>query len=323
MDQIANVSRKIAECILPTHKAYAPLLQANGDAIRSTKCETFSYGSHPRQTLDVYYPTNRRRSSISSSNTPVLIFFYGGGLVRGAKRLPLADGLAYTNLGHFFAEKLGYTTVIADYRLMEHGARFPSGGEDLAQVVEWVRESLTKQDGYSTIDLFIMGNSAGGIHLSTYAFAPDFEASRGKVITSDPDAATRLRGIILLSVPFNFKHANPDRSEVLNAYFGDIEANCPQGLLRAAMLRDPDNVLTNVRAMVLTGSLDDEDELLKPNEDFLNEWKSLDEESRDAVVVQVMEGQNHISPPLSLGTNIEREEKWGFQVGEFIESLRN
>lgn len=323
MDQIANVSRRVPDCVAPTHQAYARLLLANAEAIKSTKCETFSYGSHPRQTLDVYYPTNRRRSSISSSSTPVLIFFYGGGLVRGAKRLPLADGLAYANVGHFFAEKMGYTTIVADYRLMEHGARFPSGGEDMAQVVDWVRESLTRQDGYSDIDLFIMGNSAGGIHLSTYAFAPDFEASRRKVITSDPDASTRLRGVIFLSVPFNFKHANPERSDTLRAYFGDIEANSPQGLLRSAMMRDPDNFLTNVRAMVLNGTLDPDEELLIPMKDFLAQWEELDEESREAVVVDMMEGQNHISPPLSLGTNIEREEKWGHQVAEFIESLRN
>lgn len=323
MDQIANVTRNIGASIQPTFQAYAPLLLANAESIKSTRCETFSYGSHPRQMLDVFYPTERRRTSISSSNAPVLVFFYGGGLVRGAKRLPLADGLVYGNLGHFFAEKLGYTTIIADYRLMEHGARFPSGGEDVAQVVDWVRESLTRQDGYAAIDLFLMGNSAGGIHLSTYAFAPDFETSRSKVVSTDSEAAVHLRGIVFLSVPFNFKHSDPSRSDVLNMYFGDVGANCPQGLLRAAMLRNPDNVLTNVRAMVLNGTLDDEDEILKPKEDFLKEWQDLDEESREALVVDMMEGQNHISPPLSLGTNIEREEKWGYQVAEFIESLRN
>lgn len=323
MDEIANVTRRVPECVPATHTAYTPLLLANAAAIKSTKCETFSYGNHPRQTLDVYYPTKRRRSSISSSNTPVLIFFYGGGLVRGAKRLPLADGLVYANVGHFFAERMGYTTIVADYRLMEHGARFPSGGEDLAKVVDWVRESLTRQDGYSAIDLFIMGNSAGGIHLSTYAFAPDFEASRSKVMSLDPEAATRLRGIVLVSVPFHFKEANPERLDVLTGYFGDLEVNSPYGLLRTAMLRDPDNVLTNVRAMVLNGTLDPEDECLKPKDDFLNQWEDLDEESREAVTVAMMEGHNHISPLLALGTGIEREEEWGYQVAEFIESLRS
>lgn len=323
MDQIASLPRPIHQCVMPTMKIYERLLLANADNIRSTKYETFTYGNHPRQTLDVYYPTNRRRSSISSSNTPVLIFLHGGGLVRGSKRLPLAGGLAHANLGHFFAEKLGYTTVIADYRLIEHGARFPSGGEDLALIVDWVRESLSKQDGYSAIDLFIMGNSAGGIHLSTYAFAPDFATSRSKVTGRDPEADISLRGIVLLSVPFNYRKAHASHSDALNTYFGDLEGNSPQGLMKAALLQDPDNVLPNVRILVLTGSLDPEEEILGPNREFLEEWSQLDEESREAVTVEVMEGHNHISPPLSLGTGIEREEAWGLQVGEFLEALRS
>lgn len=321
MDQIAQLPRAVSQCVFPTIKIYEQLLLANAAAIRSTKCETFSYGNHPRQTLDVYYPTVRRRSSISS-NSPVLVYLHGGGLEQGSKRLPIGNGLAYANIGHFFAEKMGYTTVIPDYRLLQHGARFPSGGEDVARVVDWVRESLTKQDGYSAVDLFLMGNSAGGIHLSTYVFAPDFATHRGKVMHSDPEAAVSLRGIVLLSVPFNFTQADPSRSESHKTYFGDVRANSPQGLLRAAILQDPDSVLPNVRAMVLNGTLDPEDEILVPTVEFLNEWQDLDEDSREALTIAMIEGHNHISVPLSLGTGIEKEEEWGYQVAEFLESLR-
>jgi len=241
----------------------------------------------------------------------------------GSKTLPLADGLAYANVGHFFADKLGYTTIIPDYRLMSHGARVPSGGEDVAQVVDWVRETMKHQDGYQNVDLFIMGNSAGGIHMSTYLFAPDFATSRNKVITQDPEASLVLRGVVFLSVPFNFRQADPSRAQVLKDYFGDIEAHSPQGLLKAAMLKDPDNVLLNVRALVLNGSLDPNDEILDPKKEFLEEWAQLDEDSREALTIAMMDGQNHISPPLSLGTGIEREEAWGHQVGDFLDSLRS
>lgn len=246
-----------------------------------------------------------------------------GGLIRGGKILPLADGLAHANIGHFFADKLGYTTIIPDYRLMSHGARFPSGGEDLAQVVDWVRETMTHQEGYQNVDLFIMGNSAGGIHLATYLFAPDFANSRNKIMTQDPEASLALRGVVFLSVPFNFRQADAGRAEELKEYFGDIEANSPQGLLKAAMLQDPDNVLCNVRAMILNGSLDPEDEILIPKKEFLDEWAELDEGSRQALTVEMMDGQNHISPAFSLGTGIEREEAWGHQVGDFLDSLRS
>lgn len=205
MEKLQDIPREIGPSVPLTMAAYGPLLEANADAIRSTKRETFTYGNHERQTLDVYYPTQtqKRRPSIYSSNVPVLVFLHGGGLIGGSKTLPLAGGLAHANLGHFFAEKLGYTTIIPDYRLMSHGARHPSGGEDVALVVDWIREHLAKQKGFDNIDLFIMGNSAGGVHMSTYLFASDFASSRSKVTTGDGEAAIALRGVVFLSVPFN------------------------------------------------------------------------------------------------------------------------
>lgn len=221
MEKLGDIPRKIGPSVPLTMAVYEPLLKANADAIRSTRRETFTYGNHERQTLDVYYPakTQKRRPSIYSSNAPVLVFVHGGGLVAGSKTLPLADGLVYANLGHFFAEKLGYTTVIPDYRLMSHGARHPSGGEDIALVINWIRETLAKQEGFNNIDLFIMGNSAGGIHLSTYLFTPDFASSRRKVTASDHEASIALRGVVFLSVPFNMVSIAPElqrQSPVLN-----------------------------------------------------------------------------------------------------------
>lgn len=323
MDKLPDLPRSIAESAPLTHQAFEPLLRNNASAIRATRKETFSYGNDPRQQLDVYYPTQRRRPSLSSTSTPVFIFLYGGGLVRGAKTLEIADGLAHANVGHFFAEHYSYTTVIADYRLLSHGARFPSGGEDLALVIDWVRATLSHSDGYGNIDLFVMGNSAGGIHLSTYLFAPDFAASRAKIVTQDPEATIKLRGVVFLSVPFNFRQTPTYRLETLHTYYGDdIETRQPQGLLKAAMLQDPDNVVLNVRAMILNGDLDPVDEILDPKAEFLDLWKEMDEESYNSLTIEMMEGQNHISPPLSLGTGLDREEAWGHQVGAFVESLR-
>lgn len=325
MQQLPTIPREIGPSVLPTFKTYEPLLRANANAIKSTKFETFTYGNHPRQTLDVYYPSQKRRPSVLSSNNPVLIFLHGGGLVNGSKTLPLADGLAHANVGHFFAERLGYTTVIPDYRLMSHGARFPSGGEDLAQVMDWIKETMTKHDGYQNIDVFIMGNSAGGIHMSTYLFAPDFATSRARFMTSDLEQAVRLRGVVFLSTPFNFRKSDASRDEVLAAYYGspeEIEERSPHGLLKTAMLQDPDNVLINVKAMILDGSLDSNDEILIPKKQLLHDWDELDPDSREALIIEVMEGHNHISPPLALGTDIEAEEAWGYQVGGFLNSIR-
>lgn len=325
MDVIASLPTSIGESMQPTMEAYAPLLLDRGEQIKSTKRETFTYGSHERQTLDVYYPTRKREQSSNTTHVePVLIFIYGGGFVSGSKQLELADGLAYANIGHFFAEKLGYTTVIPDYRLLSHGARFPSGGEDVALVLDWIRETLTRKDGYSSIDLFIMGNSAGGVHLATYAFAQEFADSRGKVLSLDSESAVRLRGMILLSVPFNFKYSHPPYTEILHGYYGkDTFASSPQGLLKAALTQAPKHVPTNVRTMILNGELEPNDDILQPRRDFIDEWRGCDEESFKNLALAEIPGHNHISLSLSLGTGISREEAWGYQVGDFINSLRS
>lgn len=242
MNHLRHISRNIGQSVMPTTKAYIPLLMANADAIRSTRRETFSYGAHDRQSLDVYYPSKQSRSSVSSANTPVAIFVHGGGLVNGSKQLPMADGLIFANIGHFFAEKFGYTVVIPDYRLMSHGAKYPSGGEDVAAVVDWVRESLSQQEGHKNIDLLLIGNSAGGIHNSTYLFAPDFAASRNKVATTNDNAPVKLKGAVMLSVPLNFRQADPTRSDVLDEYYGkEQDKLSPQGLLETALKKDADS----------------------------------------------------------------------------------
>ena len=347
MDHLPELGTSIAEVAPPTFKLYAPLLIANGDSIRSTKHKTFQYGPHERQALDVYYPTTSSTRSPSTaahekkSETPILIFLHGGGLVRGAKTLVeppgYAQGLAHANIGHFFADQTGYVTVVPDYRLMQHGARFPSGGEDVALVVEWVSANLASNTGGGrgkATPLFIMGNSAGGIHLCTYLFAPQFAASRRRILVegggsdnNDGGSGLVLKGAILLSVPFHFRAALASRSEVLRGYFGDrIEEDSPLGLLKTARQKidggetgDTDSL----DLLVLNGTLDPENEILEPKRAFLDEWeRSASPEARKAVTVEMMQGQNHISPPLTLGTGIDKEEAWGHQVARWIEGLR-
>ena len=144
MDHLASLGTAISDVLLPTIKTYQSLLSANKDAILSTARETHSYGSHPRQMLDVY-PT----TSATTGETPkILLFFYGGGLERGDKVLPQSNGLIYTNLGYFFSQKLNLLTAIVDYRRMSEGARLLSGGEDVAAAIEWVKNKYGAGDRF-------------------------------------------------------------------------------------------------------------------------------------------------------------------------------
>lgn len=321
MDQLLPLGRSINKVVQPTFKAFLPLLHANADAIRSTPKETFHYGPHARHMLDVYRPSAEENKTSSS---PILLFLYGGGLVRGEKSLPFSNGLVYANVGHFFAERLGYTVVVPDYRLIEHGAQFPSGGQDVELQVGWISLNLAGH-GSTPRDLFIMGNSAGGVHVSTFLLGPAFCDARQKAVESKGDGRVVLRGAILLSVPFHFEQADPSRSDVLTTYFNhEISTNCPLGLLKAARLQAGGvDILPHVKILVLKGELDPEDEILQPIADFTREWESIDSvESREALTTDVMQGHNHISPPMGLGTGDAKAEAWGYRVGTFIDFVR-
>ncbi|KAK5724056.1 hypothetical protein LTR17_013628 [Elasticomyces elasticus] len=319
MDQLPKFGKAIQDIVGPTFALYIPLLQQNEATIKSVQRQTFSYGSHERQKLDVYTsPT----PSIVNGRRPVLMFEYGGGLIRGSRNLPMfGDHLVHANIGAFFALKFGYTVVVADYRLMSHGAKFPSGGEDIALAVEWM---TTNQVGKGTepVDLYIMGNSAGGIHLSTFLLHPEFAQTRQKVLSGD---GMRLRGAVLLSVPFHFAIAHESRTDTLESYFGDYEANAPLGLLKAArQAQTPLEIVKGgARVLVLNAELDPEDEILRPGIDFVKEWLLMEDiESRNALAVDSMTGHNHVSPFAALSTGIEHEEAWGCQVAAFCDNIR-
>lgn len=245
------------------------------------------------------------------------MFLYGGGLVRGEKINPnFAEGLVYRNLGHFFAQELGTPVVIIDYRLLSHGAVFPSGGSDLANAIDWISGHFQEEHPQG-LDLFIMGNSAGGIHLSTFLLAPDFAPKRRQIIKpSEP--TTRLQGAILLSVPFHFGQADASRQDVLATYFkGDPQSLSPYGLLKSGIQNGSIQDLKDLPVLSITGSLDPEDEILVPNKDFQDEWQKS-ESIKSRIQVVSIEGHNHISPVLSLGTGVEAEEAWGQHVVDFI-----
>ena len=319
MEQLPPLGTAVPDIAPQTLKIYEPILVQNATAIKSTLHKSFSYGAHPRQALDVYLPSNTR----GTESGPILIFFYGGGLVRGEKALPnYAHGLVHANIGHFFADKLGYTVVIPDYRLSSHGAKFPSGGEDVALVVEWARSNLA--DSGRSRDLFMMGNSAGGVHLSTFLFSPAFAEARKMVNPDGPAGTLSLRGVVMLSVPFHFREALASRRETLKTYYGDrVDDDSPLGLLKASPPEKDDGPVSGVRVLVLNGSLDPEDEILGPKKDFVEEWATVGSAGmQKALTVAMMDGHNHISPALSLGTDQPHEESWGHQVGSWVESMR-
>ncbi|KAI1201547.1 Alpha/Beta hydrolase protein [Nemania serpens] len=312
MDKLPSFGRGIDEVLLPTFAAYEDLLKAKEAEIRSVRRETHPYGPNPRHVLDVYFPDDDQHQPAAAATTPrtVLVFLHGGGFYAGARvNEAYAGGLIFGNIGRFFTAKFGVTVIVPDYRLLAHGAKYPSGGEDVQFVADWVRTSLAGREGYEGgIDLVLLGNSAGGVHVATFVLDPAFEAARRELVGEGP--GVRLRGAVFLGTPFHWGDAH---DEAIRAYLGEetVLENSPAGKLRAALEQGATSRLPKVKVLIMVSEFDPQ-LLFDTAEEFKETWQGGD------VEIQVLQGHNHISPQLGLGTGVEREEAWGVQLAEFL-----
>lgn len=318
MDELPCMGTDIFTILPLTVKLFVNELSRKKESIYSIPRTTHTYGSHPRQKLDFY------AAPISTSKSPILIFLYGGGMNRGDKIIgpPLIkEPLVWHNIGSFFAQR-GYTTIIPDYRRVnpEEKAAFPSGAEDLAAVLAWLEKYLEAEGGGQR-DVFLMGNSAGGVHTATYLLHSRWKEERLRYVAGD--GLLRLGGAVLASIPAHFDQAQDSRLEVLTGYYGSVEGFknlCARGLLLSALGgKEGPKELGIPDVLVISAELDPVDEIIKPNEEFVELWKK----SWDGLEYQTVAKHNHISLPHSLGTGEEEAEKWGVDVVRWLDGKRN
>ena len=161
-----------------------------------------SYGAHPRQILDIFKPEGARRAA------PVVMFVHGGAFVRGDKR---ASSEVYDNVLIWFARQ-GYVGVNIEFRLAPEAA-YPGGADDLASSIAWVKNNIAAHGGDGE-KIFVIGHSAGGTHVATYAYDP----AAGYL-------GRDLAGIVLVSARLaaDVLPENPNAPGV-RAYFGTDES---------------------------------------------------------------------------------------------------
>jgi hypothetical protein len=219
-------------------------------------------------------------------------------------------GYRYHNLGCFFATR-GITTIIPDYRRVNsqfggEDAVFPSGGEDLALVLKWLQGSSHR----GSVDVFVMGNSAGGVHLSTFLLAPQFLQQRTSLAAGE--GGITLKGAIKLGVPFHFKANSHERQDMLQKYYGSVtEERCPYVLLEAVGKTGMSRQETGVpKLSFLLREFDPVDEMEQPMCDFA---ASLEETWGTGVEFKTIKGHNHISPTAALMSG-DHEESNGARV---------
>jgi acetyl esterase/lipase len=181
--------------------AYTPLVASASRAAISVQRD-IPYGAHARQVLDVYTPEG-------ATDADVVVFVHGGAFVRGSKS---SNGAIYDNVCWWFARQ-GMVAVNIEYRLAAD-APYPGGAQDVGLAVRWLVDNVA-QHGGNAARLFLVGHSAGGAHVATYAFDP----------ASPVPPAAEVSGVVIISgrLRADVLSGNPNAAGV-RAYFGDDPA---------------------------------------------------------------------------------------------------
>jgi triacylglycerol lipase len=151
-----------------TAALYAPLQQK--EPYPGVKVQRdVRYGPADRNLLDVFTPED------GTSPRPVLIFVHGGAFIGGNKRTA-PDSPFYDNV-MLWAIKHGFVGINITYRLAPKSP-WPAGAEDVASAVQWVSANAA-QAGGDPSRIFLMGHSAGAVHVATYVAHPEFHKIKG------------------------------------------------------------------------------------------------------------------------------------------------
>ncbi len=140
-----------------------------------------SYGTHPKQQLDLYFPK-------SGGDCPVFLFIHGGGFQEG-------DKYHYGFVSEGLSE-LGIITAVISYRLAPE-FHYPAAVRDTEAAIAWIHREI-KTLGGNPDQIFVGGHSAGGILTAETAFKKDWR-SRLQL------PADVIKGALPLSAPFDVR----------------------------------------------------------------------------------------------------------------------
>ena len=279
---IARIGREIDPP--GTAKLFAPLQEKEPyTGVKVTR--DVKYRTADRHLLDIFTPEG------SGSPRPVLVFVHGGAFVGGNKRVPGSP--FYDNIA-LWAARNGMVGVIMTYRLAPANP-WPAGAEDVAAVVAWVIEHAAAHGG-DPARVFLMGHSAGAVHVADYVARPALHGPRGAAIA----------GAILLSGIFDLTTMPP--GPPIKAYYGDDMKSYAE---RSAL---PGLIRTSVSLMVAWGELDPPD--FERQSGRLRD--ALCKERRCPRTV-TLAGHSHMSEVYAINT---RDTQLTGQILEFVHTRR-
>ncbi len=158
-----------------------------------------AYGDHPRQQFDLFSPAETGMAK------PALLFAHGGAFVAGHRNF---NSEVYANVLYYFARH-GIIGINIGYRLADDSP-YPAATFDIGSVVAWTR-AHSLELGIDPRRVFLMGHSAGGAHVASYAYDKRLHPPEGPGIA----------GLVVLSgrVRIDNFPENPNARKV-EAYYG-------------------------------------------------------------------------------------------------------
>lgn len=161
--------------------------------------QDISFGTLPRQTLDLYRPTQGSPDA-PQSELPIIVFIHGGSWQDGKK-----DG--YSFVGRAIASR-GFLVAVPNYRLVPQ-VRYPAFLEDNAAAVKWVIDNA-KAYGGNPSKIVLVGHSAGAYNAAMLAVDPRWLGGERR----------NVKGFVGLAGPYDFL---PLDGPVTQAAFGEEE----------------------------------------------------------------------------------------------------
>jgi triacylglycerol lipase len=239
------------------------------------------YGPDARNRLDIF-------RSGTPANAPVLAYVHGGGYVMGDKTAPGSP--FYDNVGQWAAQQ-GWIGVTLTYRLAPAN-RWPSGPEDMAHAVRWLRANIARHGG-DPAKIILMGQSAGGAHVASYIAHERFQVAAAGGIA----AAVMISGI--------YDSATQPPNPFGNAYFGE-------GNELRAQARSIDGLLASPLPLLFTVSEMDPRDFQDQTAQLARAWH---ERKGSCPPLEYLAGHNHLTPAQTLGSS---EEQMAQRLKDFV-----
>ncbi len=258
-------------------------LHASKPRSRATVQRDCAYGPDGRHRLDLFVPHGN-----AATKRPVLIFVHGGGFVSGDKRRP--DTPYYDNIGYWAAAR-DFIGVTMTYRLAPQHT-WPAGAEDVGRAVEWVAQHIEAFGG-DVSGVFLMGQSAGAVHVANYLSDVRFHRSAGRA----------LAGALLISGVYDV--ASADRNPFQKAYYGEDDSRWGQ------YSSLPGLISTDLPLLATVSELDPPDFQRQAASFVMGRLARTGEYPR----MLYLQGHNHLTSVLQIGTS---EDSLGPQIEHFI-----